>query len=74
MLKEDLKQIAIKDLLRDGKISVRTSNCCFNARFETILDILEYYESGESFFNIRNAGKKTCIELEDLYKELERRI
>ncbi len=69
MLKEDLKQIAIKDLLRDGKISVRTSNCCFNARFETILDILEYYESGESFFNIRNAGKKTCIELEDLYKE-----
>lgn len=69
MLKGDLKKITIKDLLRDGKISVRTSNCCFNAAFESLFDILKYYESRHSFLNIRNAGRKTCSELENLCKE-----
>lgn len=66
MLKDDLRNIAINDLLKDGKISVRTKNCCFNTSFETLFDIVEYYENGQQFSKIRNAGKKTCLELEDL--------
>jgi len=69
MLKEDLRNIAVKDLLEEGKISVRTSNCCFNAQFESLFDIVKYYESGQQFIDIRNAGKKTCFELEKLCKE-----
>ena len=37
MLRENLKNIAIRELLEEGKISVRASNCCFNAEFETLL-------------------------------------
>jgi len=69
MLRDDLRNIAIKDLLEEGKISVRTSNCCFNANLETLFDIVEYQESGQHFLNIRNAGRRTCLELEDLCKE-----
>lgn len=69
MLREELRNITIKDLLDDNKITVRTSNCCFNANLETLFDIVEYQESGQHFLNIRNAGKRTCFELEDLCKE-----
>ncbi|GAB6394236.1 MAG: hypothetical protein MdMp024_0548 [Bacteroidales bacterium] len=69
MLREDLKNITIDNLLGDSKISVRTSNCCFNAQFKSLADIIEYYENGNSFFNIRNAGRRTCLELETLCKE-----
>ncbi len=69
MLREDLRKIAIKDLVEEGIISVRTSNCCFNANLKTLFDIVEYHESGQLFLNIRNAGKRTCLELEALCKE-----
>lgn len=69
MLREELRNITIKDLLDVNKITVRTSNCCFNANLETLFDIVEYQESGQHFLNIRNAGKRTCLELEDLCKE-----
>ena len=69
MLREKLKNITIKDLLKDGKISVRASNCCLNANFDSLLDVIEFYENGHSFLTIRNAGKKTCLELENLCKQ-----
>ncbi len=69
MLREELRNITIMDLLEDNKISVRTCNCCFKANLETLFDIVDYYESGQHFLNIRNAGKRTCLELEDLCKE-----
>ncbi len=69
MLRESLKLVTISKLLADGKISVRTSNCCFNAKFNSVFDIIEYQDSGQSFSNIRNAGRKTCSELEAIYKE-----
>jgi hypothetical protein len=69
MLREDLKNITIDNLLDDNKISVRTGNCCFNAQFKSLADIIEYYENGSSFFNIRNAGRRTCLDLEILCKE-----
>lgn len=69
MLREGLRNITIKDLLEEGRMSVRTSNCCFNANLETLFDIVEYYEKGQHFSNIRNAGKRTCFELEDLCKK-----
>jgi len=69
MLKEELKYITINDLLNKNKISVRTSNCCVNANFNSLFDIIEYHEKGKSFLNIRNAGKRTYLELQDLCKE-----
>jgi hypothetical protein len=71
MLREDLKHITI-DYLRDKKhISVRTANCCRNAGFCSLYDIFSYYSEGKSFINIRNSGKKTCKELNNLCKEIE---
>ncbi len=69
MLRKDLKNITINNLLEDNKISVRTSNCCYNAQFKSLFDIIEYYENGNTFYNIRNAGKRTCLDLEALCKE-----
>lgn len=66
MLREDLKNITINDLLVGNEISIRTGNCCFNAKFNSLFDIIEYYEKGNSFFNIRKAGRQTCLELQDL--------
>ena len=60
MLREKLRNITIKDLLEDGKISVRTSNCCINAGFQSLMDLIEYYETGQRFLNIKNAGRKAC--------------
>lgn len=68
MLREKLKNITIKDLLEDGKISKRTSNRCLYAGFESLMDILEYHKAGQEFTSIRNAGRKTCLELETLCK------
>jgi hypothetical protein len=66
MLIEDLKYITIEYLLNTNLISVRTANCCHNAEFESLYDIISYYEQGESFRTIRNSGKLTCEELENL--------
>ena len=69
MLRERFRLITINKLVADGKISVRTRNCCYNAKFESVLDIIKYKENGQSFLNIRNAGRKTYLELETIYKE-----
>lgn len=69
MLREDLRHITINDLLNENKISIRTSNCCFNGNLDTLYDIIKLYEQGESFRTLRNAGLKTCMELEYLCKD-----
>lgn len=69
MLRERFRLITINKLVADGKISVRTSNCCYNAKLESVLYIIKYKENGQSFLNIRNAGRKTYLELETIYKE-----
>ena len=72
-MKTELKNISINDLLIDGKISVRARNCCFNADLYSLYDVVVYYETGQSFLNIRNLGKGTCLELEEIcieYKQL----
>jgi hypothetical protein len=51
--------------------SVRAYNCCRLSGFETVLDLLAYYENNESFLRLRSCGKKTNIELAELCKMLE---
>ena len=70
MLREELHNTSIEDLLDSGKISVRSANCCNNERFKSLYDIISYYEQGDSFLNIRNAGRQTCMELESLCEEI----
>lgn len=60
----------IDDLFLSGLFpNVRAYNCC--SGFETVLDLLTYYENNESFLRLRSCGKKTNIELTELCKMLE---
>lgn len=70
MLRDDLKNIRIDDLLYVGQISVRTANCCNNERINNLFDLLSYYEQWGLFSNIRNAGRKTCLELKSLHNRI----
>lgn len=69
MLIEDFKNIYIKDLLDDDKISVRASNCCYSAKLESLFDILEYYKKHRTFKDLRNSGSRTSYEIINLIKE-----
>ena len=68
MFKEDLKHITIENLLDTNQISVRASNCCISTGLDTLYKIVSYFEDKGSFFKekIRNAGQKTCEELDEL--------
>ncbi len=70
MLKEELKDITIKELFDTGQISARTANCCDYSELNSLYDLIVYYEKFESFFKfkIKNAGQKTCLELDNLCK------
>lgn len=70
MLREELKLITLENLLDTNKISARTRNCCLSTGLYTLYDIVLYYEENISFISkkIKNAGKKTCYELDNLCK------
>lgn len=64
MLRDELKNISREHLLNTRQISVRAYNACGNGELYTVEDILSYYEQGNSFKTLRNAGWGTCLELE----------
>jgi len=68
MIKEDLKHITTEHLRDTNQISVRTANCCISVGLDTLYKILLYFEDNGSFFKkkIRNAGRRTCEELDEL--------
>ncbi len=70
MLKEDLSNISILDLYESNKISARAYTSCCNAQFKSLYEIVSYFNQGHSFNDIRNAGRKTCEELECLCKSI----
>lgn len=68
MLKENLKYITLDELLSTNQISVRTRNCCDSIGLNSLYEIVLYFEEYKSFFvnKIEKAGRKTCIELDEL--------
>jgi len=70
MLREELKYITIDYLRDDRKISVRAANCCIDFGLISVDEVLNCFEENKSFFNvkIRNAGQRTCFELDNLCK------
>ena len=70
MLREDLKYITVEHLRDTNQISVRTANCCVNSGLHSLYEVISYFEKNQSFFKvkIRNAGQKTCLELDILCK------
>jgi hypothetical protein len=70
MLREDLKHITVEDLLSTNQISTRTRNCCDSIGLNSLYEIVLYFEEYKSFFankfRIKNAGRKTCLELDEL--------
>ena len=70
MLKEDLKHITTECLRDKNHISVRAANCCRRIGLKNFFEIVSYFEYNGSFLKnrirIRNAGQKTCEELDEL--------
>lgn len=69
MLRAELKNISIYDLLKKRVISIKTYKCCYNSKLHSLLDIIKLYESSRSFEEIVNAGTRTYFELESLCKQ-----
>ncbi len=76
MIIERLDDITIDDLFNKKRISTRTRNCCKSININTLTELLSYYEKYGSFwkYKIRNAGVKTCAELNNLCKEYSIRV
>ncbi|WP_276803804.1 hypothetical protein [Odoribacter laneus] len=70
MLRKDLAKISKEDLWKAGRLSTRAYNVCCRSRLNTLADILLYFESGQSFKHIKQAGTKTQEELFLLSKEV----
>jgi len=70
MIRENFHSISISMLLKAGCISIRTYHCCHHAEMNSLYDVISYYEQGNSFSIIRNAGRRTCEELENLCKNI----
>ncbi|MCL2650997.1 MAG: hypothetical protein FWD60_08250 [Candidatus Azobacteroides sp.] len=68
MLKDDLKHITTEHLRDTNQISVRTANSCISSGLNTLYEILLCFEDNGSFFKkkMKNAGRKTCEELDEL--------
>lgn len=68
MLKEDLKYITTEYLRKTNQLSVRTANCCIKEGLDNFYKILLFFEENGSFLKkkIKNAGRKTCEELDEL--------
>lgn len=69
MLKTDLKNIRIDDLLRNRKLSVRAYHTCKHNELFTLHEIIEFFEEYGTFLNTRNCGKGTELELQQLCLE-----
>ena len=70
MLREELYNITTDSLFKTGKISARAYHVCENGQLMTLGDIIDYYKDEGNFYGIRNSGKKTCLELETLCKDI----
>lgn len=70
MLRKELPKISKEDLWKSGRISTRAYNVCCRARLNTLADILLFFENGQSFKHIKQAGVKTKEELFLLSKEV----
>lgn len=68
MLREDLKSISTEYLRDTSQISIRSANCCLREGLDNFYKIFLYFEENGSFTNkkIRNAGLRTCQELDEL--------
>ncbi|MCL2311145.1 MAG: hypothetical protein FWC41_01460 [Firmicutes bacterium] len=68
MLKDDLRNISLDDLIDSFQISIRTRNCCQYADLNSLFDIITCYENyGILYFkNLKGAGRRTYLELENL--------
>lgn len=62
---------SLDEMFAIGRISQRTINCCSSYRLYIISDLIEYKLTNKDFKSIRNCGKKSIQEIEDLIKSYE---
>jgi len=66
MLLDDFKHITTLNLLQNNEISVRIHNFCYKAGLKTLFDIIDYYQQGKSFSDIKNSESFICLKLHNL--------
>ena len=74
MLREELKNITIDELLSKNEISVRTRKFCNNSNIYSLFDIFDSYEKGRLFYEFKKAGIQTCLELQSLCKKYDTQL
>lgn len=70
---DDIVKISttLDEMFAVGRISQRTINCCTSTKLFVINDLIEYKINNKGFNNIRNCGKKSIQEIEDLIASYE---
>jgi hypothetical protein len=65
MLRTELSNIQIEELVQSRKLSVRAMNVCRNGKLYTLEDLVTFYKNAGTFINLRNSGFKSALELRD---------
>ncbi len=64
------EELALSELHFRDVISVRALNCCIYNDINTVGELSRYVKEGHSLLDLRNCGKKTVKELEDVLKKV----
>lgn len=59
------QETTLEELYSAGMLSIRSFNCCRYSDIISLYDAIQYYRTS-AFKNIRNCGRKSCEELEDI--------
>ena len=68
-MENEITNITLTELSKIEKLSIRTQNIC---RYNGLLDthsIIEYYSENGTFLNARNCGRKSHLELLQIYEK-----
>ncbi len=67
---KELHEISIIELRDSKQLSVRASNGCLYGGLHTLYDIVQYYQTHNSFLDIRNVGRNSSLELEEFCNKI----
>lgn len=61
----------LEELLNAGILSVRTFNALHSSKMESLRDVYVFMKSGNSLINIRNLGRKSKLEIDNVLDKLQ---
>lgn len=66
---EVMKDILLDDLAIAEDLTARAVNTCLYNQLQSLINILDFYQLKGSFKSLRNCGKRTDLELQDVCKK-----